>query len=115
MSNERVEFTLSMPGRASWNGQWSGDDRHYAIVETLSQKHRDKIGMKDGKGYWSHRWSDGWCAGVTARVIPKGERRKKSNGFCGYDWMVRTICIYGKIMDEQAVREHHKQLAEAQP
>jgi hypothetical protein len=33
---KRVEFTLSMPGRSSWNGGWSGEGRHFAIVRTLS-------------------------------------------------------------------------------
>ena len=51
--------------------------------------------MPGGKGYWTHRWDDGWCAGICARVVPKGERLKKSAGFSGYDWMVANIIDHG--------------------
>lgn len=99
-----------MPGRASWNGRWSGQENHYAIVKSLNQKMMDRMEMKDGKGYWSYRWSDGWCAVICARVIPKGERLKKSSGFCGYDWMVESLCMYGTIMDSQQIKDYHKKV-----
>lgn len=44
---------------------------------------------------WFHSWTDGWRACVTARIMRQGERRPKSAGFCGYDWMVRNIIWYG--------------------
>lgn len=115
----RVEFKLSMPDRASWNGKWSGEDRNYTIVKTLGKKDVARVfdTLADGAAMsldrsrksWSYNWPDGWCALVTARVVPVGERLKKSDGFNGYDWMVASILEFGKIYashqrpDRQAV------------
>lgn len=62
-----IIFTLSMPGNNSWNGRWSGD---------------------------------GWRAAVEAKEADTQAARRimsKSNGFCGYDWMVRSILSDGDI------------------
>lgn len=91
----RIEFTLSMPGRASWNGRWSGEERAHVLYRTISKDAAARLLGPDGKSYWSHRWADGWCAGISARVMEPGERRKKSAGFCGYDWMVANILHHG--------------------
>jgi hypothetical protein len=98
-----VEFKLSMPGRASWNGAWSGEDRNYAIVRELSDADlsrlfgfgSDSFDLTKCQRVWTHRWSDGWVAQVTARVVPSGEALKKSDGFCGYGWMVDNILAKG--------------------
>lgn len=89
----RVEFRLSMPGRASWNGKWSGEDKNYTITKSFKDAEALKF---DGKS-WSYNWPDGWYARVDARVIHPGAKTKKSDGFNGYDWMVDSILQYGKI------------------
>ncbi len=130
----RVEFRLTMPGRSSWNGRWSGEEKNYTIVRTLSSKTISQlfaiVGSSErwlcvkrscGEVYkhnplsclscgsdvarmvadltatksWSHRWSDGWCAQVTGRIVRTGERLKKSDSFNGYDWMVDRIIDHG--------------------
>ena len=88
----RVEFKLAMPGRNTWNGKWSGDDRNHTLLRTLDPMTAVSL---DG-GYWSYAWSDGWCARITARIVLE-EPTEKSSGFCGYDWMVDSILRYGKI------------------
>lgn len=99
---KRIEFRLSMPGRGSWNGAWSGSERNYAIVRTMTDEAVKKLmgtdlGIAISKS-WYHRWDDGWTAQVTARIVPAGERLKKSNGFCGYDWMVTNILDHGNTI-----------------
>jgi len=89
----RVEFRLAMPGRASWDGKWSGDERNFTLVRDVDAETADKI---DGRS-WSYGWSDGWRAEVTARVVRDGETLKPSQGFDGYDWMIASILQYGKI------------------
>jgi len=89
----RVEFRLSMPSRASWNNGWSGDDRNYTIVREFDDEAAAQL---DGRS-WSYRWSDGWVASVAARVVIAEASIAKSDGFCGYDWMVTSIMRYGKI------------------
>lgn len=89
---KRIEFRLSMPSRASWNGGWSGAGRNYVIVRTLTDQLADDL---LAVGSWYHRWDDGWGAQITARVMEPGQRKAKSDGFAGYDWMVANIIAYG--------------------
>lgn len=97
---KRVEFRLSMPSRGSWNGEWSGASRNYTIVRTLPDHLAGVLMDPQGDGgRWYHRWDDGWAALVTARVMDSGERARKSDGFCGYDWMVRNIIDHGSTAD----------------
>ena len=91
----RVEFRLTMPNKGSWNGKWSGDDRNYTIVKTLPEKRVRELDLsEDTPQSWHYSWDDGWGANITARIMAKGERAKKSDGFCGYEWMVRNIILY---------------------
>ena len=98
MKKSRIEFRLGMPGVASWNGKWSGEGRNYVIFRTLPV---DRVGELEIPNSWFHRWEDGWCASVAARVMNPGERRSKSHGFCGYDWMVESIIRYGEIRNRE--------------
>ena len=95
----RVEFKLSMPGRTSWNGGWSGEGKNYSIVRTLDNETASRLLATDyghsAQKSWSHQWSDGWCAVVTARVMLTDEREEKSDGFHGYDWMIDNILKTG--------------------
>ena len=95
----RVEFRLSMPNRGSWNGGWSGEGRNYVIYKKLTNKMIEFLGLdKQSKQSWYYHWSDGWGANVSARLLEKTERKQKSNGFCGYDWMVESILFRNKIL-----------------
>lgn len=91
---KRIEFKLSMPGNPSWNGKWSGDEKRYALVRLVPD---GKAAELLEASSWGYVWSDGWSARVEAREVPKGERAKKSAGFCGYDWMVSSILAVGRI------------------
>lgn len=97
MSNRkrRVEFRLSMPSVGSWDGRWSGNGKNYTIVRSMTPAQTEAAGMTDGRGSWTHAWNDGWCARISGRVMEPGERRKKSDGFCDYDWMVNHIIKFG--------------------
>jgi hypothetical protein len=94
---KRVEFRLTMPSVGSWNGKWSGEGRNYTIVKNIADKWAGELGLTDKTptNSWHYHWDDGWTARITARIVPKGERLKKSDGFCGYDWMVENILLYG--------------------
>lgn len=104
-----LAFHLSMPNCASWNGRWSGKGRKYVIVKTFrTKKAIAKATTIRDKGYYHYSWSDGWGAGITVKEVEKGEAaklRKESQGFAGYNWMVDTICDYGKLMADHEVRE----------
>ena len=91
-----IVFKLSMPNVASWNGKWSGDGRCFARI------YREKEVPKDvwNKSFY-YRWDDGWCACVDVEKIPAKEARrieKMSEGFRGYDWMIKSIIKHGKIL-----------------
>lgn len=93
----RVEFRLTMPRVGSWNGRWGGENRCYSIVKSLLEADVIRLFGESDKRRWHHAWDDGWAADVRARVMEKGERAPKSDGFCGYDWMVDSILEHGTI------------------
>lgn len=93
-----IIFTLSMPNRGSWNSRWSGEDRVYARIFHNNDVPKDII----GKDFY-YNWDDGWCACVSVTKVDSKEAakiRKKSAGFCGYDWMIRSIIKNGEIIVE---------------
>jgi len=94
---KRVEFSLTMPGVSTWNGRWSGEGRNYTIVRNLTENKISELLCGKATRSWYHRWDDGWTACVTMRILQKGERKKKSNGFLGYEWMVSDILDIGRI------------------
>ena len=104
---KRIEFRLTMPGVGSWNGKWSGEDKDYLIYRTLGDATTDSFMLGRSESSFRHNFGDGWAARVTARVMNDGERKKKSAGFCGYEWMVENIISYGST-------EEPKKLVEAQ-
>lgn len=98
-----VEFKLSMPGRSSWDGRWSGEGGNYVIRRELSSDALARlfdlapgdVDLTSCRRIWTHRWSDGWLAQIAARVVSDDEMYTKSDGFCGYDWMVENILKKG--------------------
>lgn len=91
-----------MPGRNTWNGRWSGEDRFYARVVNLG---RSKMAIRKGEeiirnGSYSYSWPDGWCAMISVKEVDATEAariRKRSNGFLGYEWMIDSIRYNGEI------------------
>ena len=91
-------FELSMPGCNSWDGKWSGEGGYYALVENIPNKKAEEILKTAGYRY---NFGDGWSAYVSVRQVDSREAakiRRKSRGFCGYDWMVKSICKNLKII-----------------
>jgi len=107
----RVEFRLTMPGVASWNDKWTGAGRNYYVIRHLSKKTIDFLSLPSR---WHHRWDDGWCACVSGRIIPKGERLKKSDGFYGYEWMVDNIVRHNQT-EAPAKTEEQQAIAQQAP
>jgi hypothetical protein len=94
-----IAFELSMPSKASWNGKWSGEGRMYVKIRALTKEQEKQLDEKS----FDYRWSDGWCACVTARKVDSREAarlRKASVGFYGYDWMIDSIIQHGEIRGE---------------
>ena len=100
-------FELSMPNNNSWNGKWSGKGRYYAKTVNFgktkkAEKHAQEI---LDKGSYYYNFGDGWGASVSVKQVTAKEAataRRKSVGFCGYDWMVESIKQHGKIQSSAA-------------
>lgn len=94
-------FELSMPGCPSWDGKWSGAESLYAVIKNFkTQKDKNKALEILNKGYYSYSWSDGWRASISVKEVDNLTARKitkKSKGFCGYEWMVKSILENGLI------------------
>lgn len=101
-----VSFTLTMPNVASWNGKWSGEGMGYFITRSFPDKSEQANKIKELLAGRSHqdfyyRWDDGWGANVCMEISNAAscrKLRKKSAGFCGYDWMVDSIIKNGEIL-----------------
>ena len=98
-----IQFTLSMPNNNAWNGKWSGEGNLYAVVKSYRAKGTvEKLLATD---YHYYNFGDGWGAGVSIKEIDAPEARKvrkNSRGFCGYDWMIRSIEMHGEIRSSVA-------------
>jgi len=87
-------YILTMPNNNSWNGRWTGDEKVYAIIRSYR-----KAAPDTGNHYYN--FGDGWGANVEVREVDKGEAaklRKRSKGFCGYEWMIEEIEQHGRIL-----------------
>lgn len=90
-----------MPRNSSWNGKWSGAENLYARIESVTtQKASAKSEQIVAASPYYYSWPDGWCARIDVQIVDANESRKmrkKSRGFCGYEWMIDSIKTYGKI------------------
>ena len=97
----KLAFTLTMPSNNAWNGRWTGEGKLYVKVVDVgtSKKSAEKYAPLIGKSF-SYNFRDGWRAAVSVRQVEGSEMRqlkRDSAGFCGYDWMVDSIRLYGEI------------------
>lgn len=100
-----LEFRLSMPNVGSWNGKWTGESNYYAKVVNLGKtKDKKELGNELlSKQRFYYNFGDGWGMSIHVNEISSKEAtkiRKKSNGFCGYDWAVESILKHKKIITE---------------
>ena len=94
-----IVFELTMPNVGSWNGKWTGADQRY--IRTRDERTVPKELW--GKDFFYH-WSDGWTACVSVSRMKSSEAVKlerKSAGFCGYDWMIKSLIADGYIHPEE--------------
>lgn len=89
----KIEFTLTMPGRGSWNGGWSGETRQHIIYREVTGKRCVELDLPKS---WDYAFGDGWVARVSAQPASK-VRVRRAAGFLGYDWMVDSILLHGEI------------------
>ena len=97
-------FVLTMPQSNSWNGKWSGEDRLYCVVVKIGSrefnKNQEKYKLLVGDYYYN--FGDGWGANVEVKEVDSktaAQLKRKSNGFCGYNWMISSVLQYGKILN----------------
>lgn len=99
----KAVFILTMPGVNTWNGKWTGSDKLYARAITHVKYGKALFPKLEEKSY-GYNFGDGWYAKIEVEfTTPTIARQitKKSSGFCGYDWMIDSICKYGKIQIDE--------------
>lgn len=104
MKGAYLIYSLTMPNNNSWNGRWSGEGNNYERVQNLGRKQSDHDHMNemDGKSFY-YDFGDGWGARVSVRKATAEEARRSrayTKGFCGYEWMIRSIKKHGKIISD---------------
>lgn len=99
-----LAFILTMPNKGSWDGKWSGEGNLYAVLKRYTtKKTQAKYAPLIGRTF-HYAWSDGWGANVHIREVSATESRqirKRTRGFCGYEWMIDEIQTYGRIRSEK--------------
>jgi len=91
-----LAFTLSMPNVGSWDGKWSSSKKLFCIIKRLE---KNKEAELDGRKFY-YNFGDGWGASISVKKIDSkqaGVLRRKSSGFCGYNWMINSIIEKGYI------------------
>lgn len=95
-------FYLSMPSVASWDGNWSGNKKFYALTRSIRGKKGEDFNKSlEEKNYFTYNFGDGWRAAVRVEKVDGKQAakiRRKSDGFNGYDWMVDSIIDNGDII-----------------
>lgn len=85
-----------MPGNNSWNGKWSGEGKCYAAKRRVKDSKADEL---RGRSF-GYNFGDGWRAGIAVSECEPFVTRqimKRSQGFCGYEWMIDSILADGAI------------------
>lgn len=105
MESAVVVFTLSMPNTNSWNGRWSGEGTLYAVVRNFgrTKSSHEKADDVCKKQSYYYNFGDGWGASVKVEkmtIKDANKIKKKSAGFCGYNWMIESIIKHGKIITD---------------
>ena len=95
-----IAFILTMPNIGSWNGKWTGEEYFHCVTRKLSKTEEEKL---DGENFY-YSWNDGWGANIECKKVDSKEAakmRKKSKGFCGYEWMVNNIIHHGSPYNQK--------------
>jgi hypothetical protein len=102
-----VLFELSMPNNNAWNGKWSQEGKLHCRVRAYPFRKTQKAiderlkNVLSTKGCY-YNFGDGWGAYVSVRECAGKEKtayNKRSQGFCGYDWMIDELERYGRILE----------------
>ena len=108
-----LAFNLTMPNVGSWNGKWTSESDLHAKIINFSQRYgasnaaKEKLKSIKGKNFY-YNFGDGWGANIEIRQVTASEAskiRRKSKGFCGYDWMIDSILQYGEILNPSQRKE----------
>lgn len=97
-----LRFELTMPNVGSWNGVDTGRKDGCYIFRKVAKSQADEL---DGKIFY-YDFGDGWGANVKVTK----NKRSKSSGFRGYDWMVDEILQHGRILTRQERKDLEAQL-----
>lgn len=96
-------FELTMPNPPTWNGHWKGENDKHTKAIAVDDKDFAKLPDIINQNFY-YRWNDGWTAlikvSVTYDYLEKEKFVRGSKGFCGYDWMIKTLMKYGEIRIE---------------
>jgi len=96
-----LRFEITMPNNGSWNGVDTGNKGGHYIFQDVPKKQADVL---NGTSHY-YNFGDGWGANVSVSKA----RKSKSNGFRGYDWMVKELLHFGKILEKQERDEMRKE------
>lgn len=100
-----ILYTLTMPHSGSWDGKWTQEGKLHCVTRKYNAASDVPDKVLSTQDYY-YDFGDGWGASISCSEISAAERqsyRRRSMGFCGYEWMVNEIEAYGRIksLDER--------------
>ena len=107
-----LAFSLSMPRVGSWDGKWSQENKLHVRVRNLGRGKRavERAAKLSGINFY-YNFGDGWSARVSVTAVTAAEARalrRRSAGFCGYDWMIDSILDHGVIRRTMGAMQRRK-------
>lgn len=101
-----IVFSLSFPTNGAWNGKFTGEGNLYAKTKDIRNK--DEVSSLIKGSPYSYRWDDGWTVLIEVYEMNGKEVtkiRRKSKGFMGYDWMIKSILEHRKILTDKEIEK----------
>ena len=100
-----VAFELSMPSNNAWDGKGTGEGNCYAHLTKFgpAQKAKKLAEKIIAESPYRYDFGDGWAASIRARAVTPQEARRlrrETRGFCGYEWMIKSIRESGCILSD---------------
>ena len=90
-----LRFKLSFPVFNTWNNQFTGAGKDYSVKRNVKKDIATKILKKKN---FSYNFKDGWVTNIEVEQ----SRKKVSNTFYCYEWMVDSIIKNNTIIIEKS-------------
>lgn len=102
-----LAYKLTMPHANTVSGRWTREKDLHCRVQRVREANWDNVKRLVGNTYF-YDFSDGWVAQIDVTLVNEKrakELKRQSTGFCGYEWMIKSILTTNEITVEGGRQE----------